>query len=481
LSSKIHTIFWEANKGGNKFGGKDKCPKFSAVKGACKMSNNLIEQQRFMCAIGGMQTVVAIPKAVPILHSGPGCGTMVQGFFERSTGYAGGSTSPCTNFSESEVVFGGEDKLKKILSNTYKVLDTELQVILTGCTSAIVGDDVNSVAREFTDEGKPVVYAETAGFKYTNYQSHSLVVNSIIDQFVDKFYDKSLAKDVKLVNVFASIPYQDPFWKGNLEEIKRLLEGIGLKANILFGPYSGGIPEWKTIPHAAFNVLISPWFGREIVVNLKNKYGQPFYQFPYIPIGGNETTKFLRELLDYANNNGVNLDAAKADAFIKREEKAFYEEIDNLATFLLEFRYGLPNFFHILSDSSYVLGLTKFLLNETGIIPKEQFAMEQTPEEEQAKILEIAKGISDKKKIEIFFQPDGGLAQETIRKANHAGRGVLLGGAWDKELAKEKQFDFVSAGHPSTYRLILTTPYFGYKGGLRVIEDVYNATLAAYA
>jgi nitrogenase molybdenum-iron protein beta chain len=445
------------------------------------MSNQLIEQQRFMCAIGGMQTVVAIPKAVPILHSGPGCGTMVQGFFERSTGYAGGSTSPCTNFTESEVVFGGEDKLKKILSNTYKVLDTQLQVILTGCTSAIVGDDVNSVAREFTDEGKPVVYVDTAGFKYTNYQSHSLVVNAIIDQFVDKFYDKTAQKDLKLVNVFASIPYQDPFWKGNLEEIKRLLEGIGLKANILFGPYSNGVDEWKTIPHASFNVLISPWYGGEIVKNLKDKYGQPFYAFPYIPIGGNETTKFLNELLEYADKSGARLDEDKAKAFIKREETAFYEEIDNLATFLLEFRYGLPNYFHVLSDSSYVLGLTKFLLHEVGIIPKEQFAMEQTPEEYQAGILEIAKGISEKKKIEIFFQPDGGLAQEIIRKANHNGRGALLGGAWDKELAKEKQFDFVPIGHPSTYRLVLTTPYFGYKGGLRVIEDIYNSVLATYA
>ena len=52
-----------------------------------------IEQPRFSCAIGALQSVVAIPKAVPILHSGPGCGDMVAGFFERSKGYAGGDTS----------------------------------------------------------------------------------------------------------------------------------------------------------------------------------------------------------------------------------------------------------------------------------------------------------------------------------------------------------------------------------------------------
>ena len=113
------------------------------------MSNftGIIEQERYTCAIGALQTVVAIPKAVPILHSGPGCGEMIAGFFERSTGYAGGSTSPCTNFSEKEVVFGGIDRLRDIVKNTYRVLDTDLQVIMSGCTGGIVGDDIRCIIR----------------------------------------------------------------------------------------------------------------------------------------------------------------------------------------------------------------------------------------------------------------------------------------------------------------------------------------------
>ena len=113
-----------------------------------------IEQPRFSCAIGALQSVVAIPKAVPILHSGPGCGDMVAGFFERSKGYAGGDTSPCTNFTERDVVFGGAEKLRKIIKNSYKVLESDLQVVMTGCTGGIVGDDIESVVQEFQNEGK---------------------------------------------------------------------------------------------------------------------------------------------------------------------------------------------------------------------------------------------------------------------------------------------------------------------------------------
>ncbi|PYG88540.1 nitrogenase molybdenum-iron protein beta chain [Ruminiclostridium sufflavum DSM 19573] len=443
--------------------------------------NNVIEQERYTCAIGALQSVVAIPRAVPILHSGPGCGDMIQGFFERSTGYAGGSTSPCTNFSEKEVVFGGIDRLRDIVANTYKVLDTDLQVILTGCTAGIVGDDVDSLAEEFREKGKPVVSVEAAGFKCNNYEAHSLVVGAIIDQYVDLYADDNESRsEPNTVNLLASLPYQDPFWKGNFGEYKRLLEGLGLKVHVLFGPQSDGVKEWQKIPRSGFNILVSPWYGKPIADKLKAKYGQPYTWFPHIPIGANQTERFLRQVLDFALEQGASVDRGKAEAFIKREREAYYEEIDNLATFLLEFRYGLPSHVHILHDAGYVVGLSKFLLHEVGIVPKEQFVTDNTPEKYQAQIEAELSSTSDKRKIPITFEPDAGLAQEAIRRLSHNGRGLIIGSGWDKELAKEKNYDFLSAALPSPYRLVLSTNYAGFSGGLRVIEDIYHNVLATY-
>ncbi|HBF40057.1 MAG TPA: hydrogenase [Firmicutes bacterium] len=443
--------------------------------------SGIIEQERYTCAIGALQSVVAIPKAVPILHSGPGCGNMVLGFFERSTGYAGGSTSPCTNFSEQEVVFGGIQRLRQIITNTYKVLDTDLQVVLTGCTAGIVGDDVRGLVAEFRAEGRPIVAVETPGFKCNNFESHSLVVNAIIDQYVSLFEEENPVRSEKnTVNLWASLPYQDPFWKGNLGEYKRLLEGLGLKAQVLFGPKSDGVAEWKKIPRANFNILVSPWYGRPIVEHLEERYGQPYIQFPHLPIGANETERFLREVLTFAAEQNAEINQADAEEFIRREREAFYDEIDNLATFLLEFRYGLPNHVHILHDAGYVLGLSKFLLHEVGIVPKEQFVVDNTPENVQEQIKAELKTTSDKREIPLIFEPDAGKAQEAIRRISHKGRGLIIGSGWDKELAREKNYDFLSASAPSPYRLVLTTNYVGFSGGLRVIEDIYDAVLATY-
>ncbi|WP_196590431.1 nitrogenase component 1 [Pectinatus frisingensis] len=443
--------------------------------------SKIIEQERYTCAIGAMQSVVAIPKALPILHSGPGCGMMVRGFFERSTGYAGGSTVPCTNFSEQEVVFGGIDKLRLNIENSYKVLESALQVVFTGCTAGIVGDDVESLAKEFRAIGKPLVTVETTGFKCNNFVAHSEVVNAIIDQYVQLFIkDNSIRSEKNAVNLFASIPYQDQFWKENLRTYKYLLENLGFKVHILFGPESGGVTEWQQIPRANFNILVSPWYGQEIVEHLEAVYGQPFFKFPHLPIGANETEKFLHGVLDFAKHLEIAIDYDNAAGFIKHESAAYYEEVDNLATFLLEFRYGLPNHVHIIHDAGYVVGLSKFLLHETGIVPKEQFIVDNTPEKFQQAIKEDLKTTSNKKNISLTFEPDAGKVQDIIRGISHQGRGLIIGSGWDKQLAKEKKYDFLSASVPSPYRLVLTTGYVGFHGGLRIMEDIFNSVLSTY-
>ena len=78
------------------------------------------------------------------------------------------------------------------------------------------------------------------------------MVNSIIEQFVGNVTPKV---QKGLVNVFSVVPNQDPFWRGDLEEIKRILTGIGLEVQILFGNESAGISEWKNIPTVAVDDL----------------------------------------------------------------------------------------------------------------------------------------------------------------------------------------------------------------------------------
>ena len=88
---------------------------------------NSIEQVRYGCAIGAMQSVAAIPRAIPITHCGPGCADkqfMNLAFYNgfQGGGYGGGAVIPSTNASEREVVFGGAARLNELVESSLKIL-----------------------------------------------------------------------------------------------------------------------------------------------------------------------------------------------------------------------------------------------------------------------------------------------------------------------------------------------------------------------
>jgi nitrogenase molybdenum-iron protein beta chain len=439
--------------------------------------SNSIEQPRYSCALGAQQSVVAIPRGAPIVHAGPGCSNKIQGLLGQGEGYAGGSTIPCTNFSESEVVYGGADKLRTVIEGALKVIDADLYVVLTGCTSDIVGDDVGTLVFSFAEEGVPIVYVETGGFKSNNYVSHETVVNAIIDQYSDRHAQPG---DVEpgLVNVFSSVPYQDPFWEGNLGELKRILEGIGLKVNILFGQRAEGLSEWRAIPRASLNIVANAWVGLGIAEHLKEKYGTPYVHFPYFPVGGNETSRFLRLV---AEKTGLSV---SAEAFIAKEEARFYAHLERTASFLLEFRYGLPRRFHTFLDAGYTVGLAKYLLNELGILPGRLFITDGTPPDRQESVREQLRHVSDRRSAEAVFCADAGEAQRLLREGNNRAdsrqRSLILGSGWERDLARELGADLLILGVPVAYRLVLSRGYIGYSGALCLTEDIYDKALNTY-
>jgi nitrogenase molybdenum-iron protein beta chain len=432
----------------------------------------LIEQARYTCALGAQQTVLAIPMAHPIVHAGPGCSSKVSGFTTGSAGhqgeeYAGGGHVSSTNAYEQEVVFGGEKKLKATIEGALRVMRGDLFVVLTGCTADIVGDDTVSVAKRFAGQGQPVVGVETAGFKGNNYYGHEVVVNAIIDQFVREAEPK-VRKG--LVNVFSVVPFQDPYWRADLETLKGLLESIGLEAHVLFGYSSAGVSEWKDIPNAQFNILVSPWVGLSTVKLLEEKYGTPFLHYPVLPVGAQETSAFLRETASFAG-----IPETAVEPVIKKAEDRFYKYLVSLIDFIAEFRNNLPSELYTVADSAYGLGVSNFLINEIGYILKGVYITDD-PNESQKKLVSDAALSRDERFGELlFFESDGGIVQKEIKKRlGKSKKALFLGSSWEKLLAQETNnlYTFLSLPLPET--VIVNNTYLGYDGGLKLIEEIYS-------
>lgn len=433
-----------------------------------------VEQLRHVCALGGYQSVLAIERAVPLLHAGPGCGAKLWTTLGlqngcQGSGHSGGHSIPCTNVTEKEVIFGGTERLREVLGNAFKVLDADLYVVLTGCTSDIVGDDVGEVAGDYKEQGYPVVYAETGGFKGSNLFGHELVLNAIIDQYLES----SGEIEEGLINVWSVVPFQDPFWAGNLNEISRLVSLLGLKPNVIFGP-GNGIEAVKKVPKAQYNLLISPWVGLKNVIHLQEKFGTPYIHYPVLPIGPTETGKFLREL---ATATGV--PAEKVEEVIKKQEDNYYYYIERAADALLEGRL-LPKHFVTIADSFYSLGVSRFLINDLGLLPSTQFITDNTPEEFRAGIEKEFQNFADGIKAEVVFNNDGGAVREQLSNIKFRGRPLILGSAWDRVTARELNGYEISISTPVSDRMVLNRTYAGYDGALRLTEDIYSVILDSF-
>jgi nitrogenase molybdenum-iron protein beta chain len=440
---------------------------------------NSIQQIRYVCAIAAMHSASAIPGVIPIVHCGPGCADkqfMNLAFYNgfQGGGYGGGAVVPSTNSRELDVVFGGENRLRELIKASIKILDADLFVVLTGCISDLVGDDVGSIVREFQDQGISIVYAETGGFKGNNFTGHELVTRAIIDQYVG---DYDGPKEQGSVNVWSLLPYHNTFWRGDLTEIKRILEGIGLKVNILFGQESKGVAEWKDIPKAQFNLVLSPWLGLQTAKHLEDKYEQPFLHVPIIPIGGKETSAFLRKVAHFAE-----LDIAKAEAFIRQEEKQYYHYLEGFSDFYAEYWWGLPAKFAVIGDSGYNLALTKFLVNQLGIIPGKQIITENPPEEYREAIRKQYQTIAEDVFTDVEFEEDSYAIHQKIRQTNFGHKPpILFGTTWERDLAKELKGAIVEVGFPASYEVVLSRSYVGYQGALTLLEKIYTTTVGASA
>ena len=440
--------------------------------------STLISQPRFSCALAAQQTVLAIPGGVPIIHAGPGCSSKQYIFAATQSGfqgegYAGGIHVSCTNSSEKEVVFGGEKKLAALIEGTLKVIKGDLYVAMSGCTAGIIGDNAGEVAGTFAEQGKPVVGVDCAGFRGNSYFGHEVVVNGIIDQYVDGFYQEEAPQVQKgLVNVFASVPYQDSFWRGDLEQIKALLEKLGLKVNILFGYSSAGVSEWKNIPNAEANILVGPWCGKKIVDHLKSKYKTPCIQFPYLPVGAKATSAFLRAVAQ-----GLGLDSAFTESVIKKEEDRFYNYLVSFADFIAEYKGAVPYELYVAGDGLYSLGVADFLANELGYIPKGVYLDDDPPKAAEEKIKEAFKAILPEYENALSFQADGELIVKDIdQKIGDSKKALILGSYWENQLARKKNEFFASLSMPVITDVVTNGSYAGYSGGLYLLEKIYANT-----
>jgi nitrogenase molybdenum-iron protein beta chain len=423
----------------------------------------ILENPHGNCALGGANaTLSAIRRVVPIFHSGPGCG-MQTTFGEAAQGsvrlpyFVAYTALPCTNMLEQEVIFGGEKKLDEHLAGALEIFDADAFFVLSGCTAGIIGDDIHSIAKKYQRQGHPVYAVNSAGFLGESYRGYEIAVKALLDNIVDP---EPGPKDEGLVNVLGIMPYHDPYWEGNLEEMVRLLTQLGLRVNTFFS-HNQGIADIRGSSRAGLNIILHPWLLKDAAEEYQSRFGIPSFRWPGCPLGATDTGAFLRAL-------GERLQRSKeAEALIEAEERYLYR--------YLETGLGVQNWrrFAVVGESANVIPITRFLANDYSFTPDISIITDVVfrPEDKQ-RIVDQLQSLESVRPPELAFTGDQWEINQTLEKFPETM--LLIGSTNEGEFAMTHGLQFFIACYPNTERLIYNRSCAGYRGALTLMEDIYS-------
>jgi nitrogenase molybdenum-iron protein beta chain len=441
---------------------------------------DFIERAKFSCALGGALTTIAgIPRVVPIVHAAGGCAAALSGTYNlaagyRGIGYCGGTMIPTSNISENNIVFGGEKRLEEQIENTLRILDADLYVVITGCQVEIIGDDAVGVAKKFRD--KKVVGASTPGFLGNTFKGYDAVLDAIISEVIEQ----SAEKEEKTVNILGVVPGHDVFYIGNLNEIKRLLGLIGVKANTFFGT-GESIATIKNYGKASLNVVLSTQAGVKPAEVFENVHGIP-YLFADVPVGPTGTKEFLRK-----TGKELGIDELLIEQVIRDEEKEYYSFLERIVDIYSDIdfqRYAV-----VIADSYYAFSLTRFLANDLGWIPHLTSINDIETEEEQQLYLSKFSEIDAETGPLVFFERNVGAVAKNIKNSwpynnnqkyyDAFGPAYVIGTAVERGIADKLGAGFLAVAFPVSNRVVLNKGYAGFRGGLTLVEDLISSLVSA--
>ena len=428
-------------------------------------ASEILEAPRYSCAFAGAYAAaVATYGAVPILHSGAGCGiAQLFGQFyaggQNAGGPTGGTSTPCSSLVEDHAIFGGEQKLRDLIASSIELMAGDLYVVVTGCVPSLIGDDVEAVAKEFRDRA-PIVTVNTAGFKGTSYDGYEAYLLAVIDQLLE---DRPTKRG--RINVLGVVPYQHLFWKGELATIRETFAKVGVEANVVFTDFDG-LERLKELPEAELTVVLSEWNGHRAAARLEERFGVPYVTFPSVPVGPKQTALLLREVA-----TRLGLDEGRVEAVIKAEERSAYRFVEYLGDAYLLVR---PHpYFSVIADSGAAIGLLRYLTDEMGYLPDLVQITDNPPEDRREAITgALVSHLATSVRPEVRFETDAWRIRQNQRGRTSL---FLLASSLEKPIALEEFGTLpITVAFPSYDRMILDRSYAGFRGGLALMEEIIS-------
>ena len=368
--------------------------------------SDFIERSKFSCALGGaLSTIAAIPKAVPIVHASGGCAAALSGTYNlsagyRGVGYCGGNMIPTSNISQSNIVFGGEEKLVGQIESTVKYLKGDIYIVVTGCQTEMIGDDSVGIAARYRDQN--VIGVNTPGFLGNTLRGYDAILSALVKEIIEKREEK----EPRTINLLGIVPGHDVFYRGNIAHLRELLAKIGVKANTFFGD-GESVEKIKGYGNASLSIVLSEVAGQITAEAFQNIHGIP-YVTTDLPIGPKASERFLRIV---AEKLGIGKEVV--DNVVEEETRYFYSYLERIVDVAadLDFQRYVVAF----TDSYYAYPLVDFVSEELGWIPHFISIHDLQDKTKQEAYTKKFERLTSRTKPQVIYEDKFGLARKKLR------------------------------------------------------------------
>lgn len=264
--------------------------------------------------------------ALVIFHSPRSCAHVVRekdvGTFHRMVGaetYAPPSPVPLltSGIGENDAVFGAVERLRACVRYAAEKYHPRAVFIGGSCVSGIIGDDTRAAAEGMEAElGLPIIAIPTGGFlDDVSFDGYLSVGRVLVERFMQP------PKETRRGTVVFLGDYGG-LHSAYVQELKRLLEGIGLHLAGQFPTYMP-LDEMQAVPEAELLVVLGSAMSdekQEMLISFAQeihaRFGTPYFADAFAG-SAEETAHWLRAIAACCGRT------AAAEKVIEREKKAF--------------------------------------------------------------------------------------------------------------------------------------------------------------
>lgn len=269
------------------------------------------------CGFCGSRVVLyPITDALHLVHGPVGCAAYtwdIRGAL--SSGPELHRLSFTTDMRERDVIYGGEEKLRRALVELIRKYDPKAAFVYATCIAGVIGDDVGAVCRTVEEQlGIPVIPVHSEGFKGTKKSGYSAACEAIFTLMETP--DRTLPKSLNILGDFNLA--------GETWMIRKYYEQLGVKV-VATITGDARVDDIRRAPQAALNLVQCSGSVSELATRMKREFGIPFKRVSYFGI--EDMAKALYDVAEHFEDDAL---LERTRDLVRTEVTGLHDELATL-------------------------------------------------------------------------------------------------------------------------------------------------------